>query len=138
MSYTLSDKNSQNKSFEILAWCRKFCPTKNYVRRKFCLIFQYKIQAKIRQKCRNLGLVSKIVSDKVCIINSFNLIFFLFLEISYGCLLPCKISAMYHKWFKSQQGCAKLHTLLPRNRIRPDPSSPEQGRLSKRADAINC
>ena len=27
-------------SVEISAWCRKFCPTKYFVRRKFCLIFK--------------------------------------------------------------------------------------------------
>ena len=62
---TLSDKNSSDKSVEISAWCRKFCPTKDFVRRKFCPIFQYKSQAKIGQKCRNFGLVSKILSDEI-------------------------------------------------------------------------
>ena len=33
---TLSDKISADKSAENLAWCRKFCPPKNFVRRKFC------------------------------------------------------------------------------------------------------
>ena len=62
---TLSDKNSSDKIVEISAWCRKFCPTKNFVRRKFCPMFQYKSQAKIGQKCRNFGLVSKILSDEI-------------------------------------------------------------------------
>ena len=61
---TLSDKNSSDKIVEISSWCRKFCPTKNFVRRKFCPMFQYKSQAKIGQKCRNFGLVSKILSDE--------------------------------------------------------------------------
>ena len=30
---TLSDKNSSDKSVETSAWCRKFCPTKCFVRR---------------------------------------------------------------------------------------------------------
>ena len=62
---TLSDKNSSDKSVEISAWCRKFCPTKHFVRRKFCPIFQYNSQVKIGQNCRNFGLVSKILSDKI-------------------------------------------------------------------------
>ena len=61
---TLSEKNSSDKSVEILSWCRKFCPTKNFVCRKFCPIFQYKSQAKIGQNCRIFGLVSKILSDE--------------------------------------------------------------------------
>ena len=32
---TLSEKNSSNKIVELSAWCRKFCPTKTFVRRKF-------------------------------------------------------------------------------------------------------
>ena len=28
---TLLDKNSSDKIVEILTWCRKFCPTKNFV-----------------------------------------------------------------------------------------------------------
>ena len=59
---TLSDKNSSDKIVEISAWCQKLCPTKSFVRRKFCPIFQYKSQAKIGQNCRNFGLVSKILS----------------------------------------------------------------------------
>ena len=47
------------------AWRRKFCPTKNCVRRKFCPMFQYKSQTKIGHKCRNFGLVSKILSDEI-------------------------------------------------------------------------
>ena len=35
-TYTLSGKNSSDKSVEISAWCRKFRPTKYFVRRKFC------------------------------------------------------------------------------------------------------
>ena len=62
---TLSDKNSSDKSVEISACCRKFCPTKHFVRRKFCPIFQYKSQVKIGQNCRNFGLVSKILSDEI-------------------------------------------------------------------------
>ena len=62
---TLSDKNSSDKIVKISAWCRKFCPTKNFVRRKFCPMFQYKSQAKIGQKCRNFGRVSKILSDEI-------------------------------------------------------------------------
>ena len=62
---TLSDKNSSDKSVEISAWCRKFCPTKHFVRRKFCPIFQYKSQVKIGQNCRNFVLVSKILSDEI-------------------------------------------------------------------------
>ena len=62
---TLSDKNSSDKSVEISAWCRKFCPTKHFVRRKFCPIFQYKSQVEIGQNCRNFGLVSKILSDEI-------------------------------------------------------------------------
>ena len=65
LSHTLSDKKSSDKSVEILDGCRKFCLTKNFVRRKFCPIFQYKSQAKIGQKCRNFGLVSKILSDEI-------------------------------------------------------------------------
>ena len=61
---TLSDIDSSDKSVEISAWCRKFCPTKRFVRRKFCPIFQYKSQAKIGQNYRNFGLVSKVLSDK--------------------------------------------------------------------------
>ena len=33
---TLSDKISADKSAENLAYCRKFCPPKNFVGRKFC------------------------------------------------------------------------------------------------------
>ena len=62
---TLSDKNLSYKIVEISAWCRKFCPTKTFVRRKFCPMFQDKSQAKIGQKCRNFGLVSKILSDEI-------------------------------------------------------------------------
>ena len=62
---TLSDKNSSDKSVEISAWCRKFCPTKHFVRRKFCPIFQYESQVKIGQNCRNFGLVSNILSDEI-------------------------------------------------------------------------
>ena len=62
---TLSDKNSSDKIVEISALCWKFCPTKNFVRRKFCPMFQYKSQAKIGQKCRNFSLVSKILSDEI-------------------------------------------------------------------------
>ena len=99
--YTLTDKNSSENFFEISVWCWKFCPTTNFVRRKFCpsktlsnisiqkssknreklskfglgvenfdrrefcLKFQYKSQEKIGQKCRNLVLVSKILSDEI-------------------------------------------------------------------------
>ena len=63
--HTLSDKNSSDKSVEISAWCRKFCPTKDFVRRKFCPIFQYKSQVKIGQNCRNFDLLSKILSDEI-------------------------------------------------------------------------
>ena len=59
------DKNSFDKSVELLAWCRKFCPTKNFVRRKFFPMFQYKSEAKIGQKCRNFALLSKILSDEI-------------------------------------------------------------------------
>ena len=62
---TLSDKNSSDKIVEISAWCRKFCPTKNFVRQKFYPMFQYKSQAKIGQICRNFSLVSKILSDEI-------------------------------------------------------------------------
>ena len=65
LQITLSDKNSSDEIVEISTWCQKFCPTKNFVRRKFCLIFQYKIQAKIGQSYRNFGLVSKILSDEI-------------------------------------------------------------------------
>ena len=41
ISNTLSDKNSSDKSVEISALCRKFCPTKHLVR--FCPTFQYKL-----------------------------------------------------------------------------------------------
>ena len=37
----------------------------NFVRRKFCPIFQYQIQEKIGQNCRNFGLLSKILSHKI-------------------------------------------------------------------------
>ena len=60
-----SDINSSEKSVEISAWCRKFCPKKHFVRQKFCPIFQYKSQVKIGQNCRNFGLVSKILSDEI-------------------------------------------------------------------------
>ena len=62
---TLSDKISSDKTVQISAWCRKVCPMKNIVRRKFCPIFQYKSQAKIGQNCRIFGLVSKILSDEI-------------------------------------------------------------------------
>ena len=67
---TLLDKNSTDKIVEISAWCQRFFPTKSFVRRKFCLIFQYKSQAKIGQNCRNFGLVSillftKLLSDEI-------------------------------------------------------------------------
>ena len=52
-------------NFEISAWCRKFCPTKHFVRRKFCPKFQYKSQIKNGQNCRNFGLVSNILSDEI-------------------------------------------------------------------------
>ena len=63
--YILSDKNSSDKSVEISAWCRKLCPTKHFVRRKFCPIFQYNSQVKIGQNCPNFDLVSKILSDEI-------------------------------------------------------------------------
>ena len=62
--YTLLDKKSSDKTVEIYAWCRKFCPTKNFVCRKFCPIFQYKSQAKIGQNYRHFALLSKILSDE--------------------------------------------------------------------------
>lgn len=61
LQFILSDKNSSEKIVEISTWCRKFCPTKYFVRQKFCPMFQ----AKIGQKCRNFGLVSKIFSDEI-------------------------------------------------------------------------
>ena len=62
---TLSDKNSSDKIVETLTWCRKFCSTKNFVRRKFYPIFQCKSQEKIGQNCRNFGLVSKILPVEI-------------------------------------------------------------------------
>ena len=62
---TLSDKNWSDRIVEISAWCWKFCPTKNFVRRKCCPLFQYKSKAKIRQNCRNFGLKFKILSDEI-------------------------------------------------------------------------
>ena len=58
-------RQRSHKIVEILAWCRKFCPTKNFVRRKLCPMFQYKSQVKIGKKCGNFGLVSKILSDEI-------------------------------------------------------------------------
>ena len=63
--FTLSDKNLSGKIVKIQAWCRKFCLSKNSVRRNFCPIFKYKSQAKIGQNCRNFGLVSKILSSRI-------------------------------------------------------------------------
>ena len=57
MKYTLSDKNSSDKIVEISAWCRKFCPSKNFVRLKFCPIFQYKSQTKIGQNFWNVRTI---------------------------------------------------------------------------------
>ena len=54
-----------DKIVKISALCRKFCQTKNFVHRKFCSIFQCKSRAKIGQKCRNFGLVSKLLSDEI-------------------------------------------------------------------------
>ena len=56
---TLLDKNSSDKIVEISAWCRKFCPTKNFVQ-----YFNTKV-GNIRQNCRNFGLVSKILHDEI-------------------------------------------------------------------------
>ena len=61
----ISDKNSSHKIVEMSEWCWNFCPTKNFVRQKYCPIFQYKSQAKIGKNCRNFGLVSKILSDEI-------------------------------------------------------------------------
>ena len=44
----------------------------NFVRRKFCPVFQYKSQAKIGQNCQNFGLVSKkFVRRKILFIENF-------------------------------------------------------------------
>ena len=53
---TLMDRNSSDK-----VGVENFVQTKNFVCRKFCPIFQYKIG----QICRNFGLVSTILSDKL-------------------------------------------------------------------------
>ena len=65
VTVTLSEKNSSHKIVEILTWRQKFCPTKTFVRRKFCPILQNKTQAKIGKNCRNLGLVSV---TEICIL----------------------------------------------------------------------
>ena len=69
-------RQKSDKTVEISAWFRKFCPTKNFVRRKFCPMFQYKSQAKIGQKCKKYRKFcpTKILSEEIiCIICCTNL-----------------------------------------------------------------
>ena len=58
-------RQKSDKIVEIRALCRKVCPTKNFVRRIFCPILQYKSQTNVGQHCRNFGLMSKILSDEI-------------------------------------------------------------------------
>ena len=56
-AHTLSDKNSSDKTVEILAWCRKFCPMKYFVRRKFFPTKFYPIRYVLVLKGRNTILM---------------------------------------------------------------------------------
>ena len=77
----ISDKNSsekiirRHKSVEILAWCRKFCPSKSLIRRKFCPTNFCSVrhpQSSLRKKRRRFFLVSNLfVNNKILSIEMF-------------------------------------------------------------------
>ena len=65
---TLSDKNSSDKIVEISDWCQKFCPTKDFVRRKFCPTkfcpVRYTIYELLRGGCKRHAL-KKLISQEL-------------------------------------------------------------------------